>query len=125
MGRKHKGSGANWKDQLKILGGRTFKNLYRNPDLLLTHYAISIVMAIVCGLLYWKVDDTLSGFQNRLGVMFFICALFGFGCLSSMQSFATERLIFLRERANRYYSPGTFFISKVHKDSFIKFLDSF
>ena len=106
-------SGASWFDQLSILSGRTFKNLYRNPDLLLTHYAISVIMAIVCGLLYWKVDDTLSGFQNRLGVMFFICALFGFGCLSSMQSFATERLIFLRERANRYYSPVTYFISKV------------
>ncbi|KAJ3372343.1 hypothetical protein HDU91_003953 [Kappamyces sp. JEL0680] len=108
--------GANWSDQFKILSGRTFKNLYRNPDLLLTQYAISVVLAIVCGLLFWKVDDTLSGFQNRLGVMFFVCALFGFGCLSSMQAFASERLIFVRERANRYYSPITYFTAKVMFD---------
>lgn len=106
-------SGANWVDQFKILSGRTFKNLYRNPDLLRTHYAISIFVAFLCGLLFWKVDDTLAGFQNRLGVMFFVCALFGFGCLSSMQVFASERLIFVRERANRYYSPITYFTSKV------------
>lgn len=107
-------SSANFADQIRILSGRTFKNLYRNPELLLTHYAISIIAAFICGMLYWKVDNTLSGFQNRLGVMFFICALFGFGCLSSMHSFATERLIFLRERANRYYSPITYFLSKVY-----------
>lgn len=106
-------SGANWWDQFKILSGRTFKNLYRNPDLLRTHYAISVIVAFVCGFLFWKVDNTLAGFQNRLGVMFFICALFGFGCLSSMQVFASERLIFMRERANRYYTPFTYFMSKV------------
>jgi ABC-type multidrug transport system ATPase subunit len=106
-------SGANIWGQFKILSGRTLKNLYRNPDLLQTHYVISIVAAVVCGFLFWKVDNTLSGFQNRLGVMFFICALFGFSCLSSMQVFASERAIFVRERANRYYTPFTYFLSKV------------
>ncbi|KAJ2997734.1 hypothetical protein HDV02_005204 [Globomyces sp. JEL0801] len=78
-------AGANWWDQFKILSGRTFVNLYRNPDLLRTQYVLSILIAFICGFLFWKLDDTLAGFQNRLGVMFFICALFGFGCLSSMQ----------------------------------------
>lgn len=106
-------AGANWADQFIILSGRTLKNLYRNPDLLRTHYAISVIVAFICGLLFWKVDNTLAGFQNRLGVMFFICALFGFQCLTSLQAFASERLIFVRERANRYYSPITYFTSKV------------
>ena len=78
-------SGANHWDQFKVVSSRTFKNLYRNPELLKTHYVISVAAAFICGLLFWKVDDTLAGFQNRLGVFFFICALFGFGCLSSMQ----------------------------------------
>ncbi|KAL5039223.1 hypothetical protein BDV3_002607 [Batrachochytrium dendrobatidis] len=104
---------ASWWIQFKILSGRSFKNLYRNPDLLRTHYIISVVIALICGFLFWKIDNTLAGFQNRLGVMFFICAVFGFGCLSSMQIFAAERLIFVRERANRYYSPITYFIPKI------------
>ncbi|KAJ3212142.1 hypothetical protein HDU67_004012 [Dinochytrium kinnereticum] len=57
--------------QFKILSGRTFKNLYRNPDLLRTHYV-----------------------------------------------FAAERLIFVRERANRYYQPITYYTSKVLFDMF-------
>jgi hypothetical protein len=36
---------ANWWTQFTILSGRAFKNLYRNPMLLLTHYAVSIVLA--------------------------------------------------------------------------------
>ncbi|KAJ3297942.1 hypothetical protein HK104_011342 [Borealophlyctis nickersoniae] len=104
---------ATWYTQFKILSNRTFKNLYRNPDLLQTHYAISIVVAVLCGVLFWHLDLTLAGFQNRMGVLFFVCAVFGFGCLSSMQVFASERLIFMRERANHYYSPVTYFTSKV------------
>ena len=30
--------------QFKILSGRSFKNLYRNPMLMLTHYAVSLVL---------------------------------------------------------------------------------
>jgi hypothetical protein len=77
--------GANSWDQFRILSARMLKNLYRNPDLLQTHYVISIIIAFISGVLFWKVDNTLAGFQNRLGVFFFICALFGFSCLSSMQ----------------------------------------
>lgn len=106
-------SRPSWWTQFTILSGRTFKNLVRNPDLLLTHYAISVFVALVSGFLFWKVDNTLAGFQNRLGVMFFITAVFAFSCLSSMQIFASERLVFLRERANRYYAPITYFTSKV------------
>ena len=106
-------SGANHLDQFLVISSRTFKNLYRSPALLKTHYAISVAAAVICGFLFWGVDDTLAGFQNRLGVFFFICALFGFGCLSSMQAFASERLLFKKERANRYYSPAAYFTSKV------------
>lgn len=44
---------------------------------------------------------------------FFILSLFGFSCLTSLGVFANERALFLRERANGYYSPITYFISKV------------
>ncbi|KAJ3036219.1 hypothetical protein HDV00_002973 [Rhizophlyctis rosea] len=71
--------------QFKILSGRTFKNLYRNPDLLRTHYIIAVLVALGLGVLFWRLDNTLAGFQNRMGVLFFVCAVFGFGCLSSMQ----------------------------------------
>lgn len=99
--------------QLSILSSRTFKNLYRNPKLLLTNYALSLLVGLFCGTLYYNVSNDISGFQNRLGLFFFVLALFGFSSLTGLHSFAQERIIFIRERANNYYHPATYYISKM------------
>ncbi|KAF8439184.1 transporter, ABC superfamily [Terfezia claveryi] len=102
-----------WVSQFIILSQRTWKNLYRNPMLMLTHYAIAIVLALLCGYLFYGITDDISGFQNRMGLFFFVLALFGFSTLTSLNVFASERLLFLRERANGYYAPVTYFAAKV------------
>ncbi|KAK2623600.1 hypothetical protein QTJ16_007154 [Diplocarpon rosae] len=99
--------------QFVILSQRTWRNLYRNPMLMLTHYAIAILLAVLSGFLFYGLTDDIPGFQNRLGLFFFILALFGFSTLSSLTVFATERVLFVRERANGYYSPVTYFAAKV------------
>ncbi|TPX31729.1 hypothetical protein SmJEL517_g05000 [Synchytrium microbalum] len=104
---------ASWWDQFLILSGRTFKNLYRNPLLLKLQYILSVGLAIILGLMYYKLGFDLPSFQNRMGLFFFVCVVFALACLSSMQLFASERLIFMRERANGYYSPITYFTSKI------------
>jgi ATP-binding cassette subfamily G (WHITE) protein 2 len=81
--------------------------------LMLTHYAIAILLAVLSGYLFYGLTDDIPGFQNRLGLFFFILALFGFSTLSSLTVFASERLLFVRERANGYYSPITYFVAKV------------
>ncbi|KAJ1980388.1 (ABC) transporter [Dimargaris verticillata] len=109
---------SSWGTQFVILADRTFKNLYRDPLLLLSHYLVSVFLAVLCGLLFYQVTDDISGFQNRMGVFFFMCSLFGFSCLTSLQTFATERVLFMRERANGYYAPITYFAAKVIFDIF-------
>ncbi|KAI1198197.1 hypothetical protein F5X97DRAFT_300192 [Nemania serpens] len=99
--------------QFIILSQRTWRNLYRNPLLMLTHYAIAIVLAVLSGYLFYGLTDDIPGFQNRLGLFFFLLALFGFSTLTSLNVFASERLLFVRERANGYYSPITYFVAKV------------
>ncbi|KAF8330210.1 hypothetical protein F5887DRAFT_896041 [Amanita rubescens] len=104
---------ATWGTQFRILSGRAFKNLYRDPALLTAHYVASIALAVMCGLFFRHVTNDIAGFQNRLGLFFFTLALFGFSCLSSLGLFANERILFMRERANGYYSSFTYFSSKV------------
>lgn len=99
--------------QFAILSRRTWRNLYRNPMLMLTHYAIAIVLAVFLGFLFYGLTDDLKGFQNRLGFFFFLLALFGFSTLTSLTVFATERLLFVRERAKGYYSPIAYYLAKV------------
>lgn len=102
-----------WIRQFMILSQRTWRNLYRNPMLMLTHYAIAILLAVLSGFLFYGLTDDIKGFQNRLGLFFFILALFGFSTLTSLTVFSSERLLFVRERANGYYSPITYFAAKV------------
>ncbi|PRT54145.1 hypothetical protein B9G98_01765 [Wickerhamiella sorbophila] len=102
--------------QFLILSNRTFKNLYRNPMLVLTHYTISVVLGLVCGVLYYRVTNDIAGFQNRLGLFFFVLSLFGFSTLTTLSLFAHERLVFVRERANGYYSPFSYYAAKVLLD---------
>ena len=102
-----------WIRQFVILSKRTWRNLYRNPMLMLTHYAIAILLAVLSGFLFYGLTDDIKGFQNRLGLCFFILALFGFSTLTTLTVFSSERVIFVRERANGYYSPITYFAAKV------------
>lgn len=102
-----------WLGQFMILSRRTWRNLYRNPMLMLTHYAIAILLAVLSGFLFYGLTDDIKGFQNRLGLFFFVLALFGFSTLTSLTVFSSERLLFVRERANGYYSPITYFAAKV------------
>lgn len=104
---------AKFINQLLILCSRTFKNLYRNPKLLLGTYSLSIFMGLFCGFLYYDIDDDISGFQNRLGLFFFFLSYFGFLTLTGLHSFSIERIIFLKERSNNYYHPLSYFISKI------------
>lgn len=99
--------------QFIILSERTWKNLYRNPVLMLTHYATAIVLAVFSGYLFYGLTDDIPGFQNRLGLFIFLLTLFGFSTLTSLNVFATERLLFVRERANGYYVPATYFAAKM------------
>ncbi|KAL2129266.1 hypothetical protein VTI74DRAFT_8003 [Chaetomium olivicolor] len=99
--------------QFILLSQRTWRNLYRNPMLMLTHYAIAILLAVFAGYLFYGLSMDIAGFQNRLGLFFFVLALFGFSTLTSLSVFSQERLLFVRERANGYYSPVTYFAAKV------------
>ncbi|CAK9437344.1 uncharacterized protein LODBEIA_P17220 [Lodderomyces beijingensis] len=102
--------------QVSILSSRTFKNLYRNPRLLLAHYVLSMFVGLFTGYLYYDVKNDISGFQNRLGFFFFLLAFFGFSSLTGLHSFASERIIFVRERANNYYNPLAYYVSKIFCD---------
>jgi ABC-type multidrug transport system ATPase subunit len=99
--------------QFVILSRRTWRNLYRNPMLMLTHYAIAIVLAVFLGFLFYGLTDDIKGFQNRLGLFLFVLSLFGFSSLTILTVFAPERLLFTRERAKGYYSPPAYFAAKV------------
>ncbi|KAI8369430.1 uncharacterized protein BYT42DRAFT_110213 [Radiomyces spectabilis] len=99
--------------ETSLLSSRTFINLYRNPFLFFAHFACSIALGVLLGSLFWQVEMDLSGIQNRLGVLFFMCALLGFASTSALDMFSKERVLYMRERENGYYAPSSYFVAKI------------
>ncbi|KAJ1888281.1 (ABC) transporter, partial [Coemansia sp. IMI 209127] len=102
--------------QFKVLSARIFRHLYRDPTLMLANYVLSIFIGLMCGILFYQLDNSMQGVQNRLGLLIFILAFYGFGCTTSLLVFSEERLLYLRERANAYYDPLAYFLAKVTFD---------
>ena len=109
-------SQASWVQQVLILSSRTFKNVYRNPKLLLGNYLLSVGISVFLGSLYHNVQNDLTGFQNRMGLFFFLILFSGFLAFTGLSSFYLERLIFLKERSNSYYHPSAYYVSKIVSD---------
>ncbi|CAL9730569.1 hypothetical protein MOUN0_J08856 [Monosporozyma unispora] len=107
---------ASFGHQLLILCSRSFKNTYRNPRLLMANYLLTILLSIFLGMVYYDVTNDISGFQNRMGLFFFILTYFGFITFTGLSSFSMERIIFLKERSNNYYLPSAYYISKIISD---------
>ncbi|KAI8924499.1 hypothetical protein BC831DRAFT_465321 [Entophlyctis helioformis] len=104
---------ASFLTQLSVLVDRSWRHFWRQPGLFIAHLAISTILGLFMGGLYWKADSSLGGIQNRLGSIFFLLSLMGFSSLSAISAFSQERLLNMRERATGFYSAGPLFISKV------------
>jgi len=106
-------------NELSVLFWRTAVTMVRNPASMLVHFAISLAMGVLLGVLYWQVGDDLDGFQNRLGGLFFGLTFFGFASLSSLELFIGERVIFLREIKGAYYGAAAYFAPKLLMDALL------
>lgn len=68
--------------QLQYLCGREWKTLKRDKTLFLTHVLTSAVLGVFCGGLYFDTGITISGFQSRVGCLFFLVRSFDVGSIS-------------------------------------------
>ncbi|KAJ7771519.1 hypothetical protein B0H16DRAFT_1364094 [Mycena metata] len=99
--------------QLQYLSGREWKILRRDKSLFLTHVAISSVLGVFCGGLYFQTGITIAGFQSRVGCLFFLGALIAFSSLSALYNVVEIRPLFLRERSSSYYSPTAWLLTRL------------
>lgn len=99
--------------QFLILSKRSFYNFIRNFYLMPAHFGSSAILGLLLGGIYWKLGINLQACQNRVGVIFFMLSVLGFGAMSSLELFVSERVIYTRERANGYYRSMAYFLSKI------------
>ncbi|KAI0648383.1 ABC transporter [Trametes meyenii] len=103
---------ATFLTQLEVLSSREWKVLRRDKTLFLAHVVIAAVLGAFCGGLYFHTDQTIAGFQSRVGSLFFLGALIAFSSLSALYNVVEIRPLFLRERSASYYSPAAWLLSR-------------
>eukprot|EP00667_Euglena_gracilis_P001169 EG_transcript_1168 len=117
-------------EQLPVLFWRGIVGMRRNPLLLWAHLIVTTVLALFVGVLYQHLDDCqsqpvglecqpdLNGIWNRAGGLFFLLAFLALASLSSIDSFQSDRILFIRERASGYYGTAAYLLPKLVLDFF-------
>lgn len=81
------------------LSQRTLRNAVRSPALLMWQITVSIILAVLTGLLYYRLPKTIgSGVQNRLGGIFFVVVNQIFSTATALEPFIKERALFIHVR---------------------------
>ena len=74
-------SGREWKVLRRFVGVTHSRSLWlclliveplRDKTFFLAHIVISALLGVFCGGLYWHIDDSIAGFQSRVGSLFFL-----------------------------------------------------
>lgn len=102
--------------QIGVLVSRSIRHVCRDPSLLLLYNVITVAVALLSGLTFFKLGFDIAGTQNRVG--FCYCGVL-FGALLSMSSidlFVSERILYWREQASGAYTTTAYFISKLIVD---------
>ncbi|GAA95173.1 uncharacterized protein L969DRAFT_53338 [Mixia osmundae IAM 14324] len=107
---------ATFLTQIEALSRREAINLRRDLTLGVMHNLVAICVGLLVGGLFYNVDDSIAGFQSRVGSLFFLGTLLSFSALSALSTSADSRRLFLRERASAYYSPFAWLLSRIMFD---------
>lgn len=99
--------------QLQCVFSRSLKIFLRNPVIFFSHLLLSVGLGFFIGFLYFGIDSTLGGIQNRLGSIFFLQSLIGFAGLSAISTIDSDKTLFIRERSNGFYGYFPYFVCKV------------
>ncbi|KIK59071.1 hypothetical protein GYMLUDRAFT_170096 [Collybiopsis luxurians FD-317 M1] len=104
--------------QFQTLSGREWKTLIRDRTLFFAHVSVAAVLGVFCGGLYFNVDNTVGGFQSRIGCLFLLGSLIAFSSLSALYEIIKIRPLFIRERSAMYYNPTAWLLNRFLFDIF-------
>jgi ATP-binding cassette subfamily G (WHITE) protein 2 len=102
-----------WWHQFKTLTRRCFIDNIRSWPVLMTLLIQNILMALLIGGAFFQIGTSQKSQVRRQPVMFFVVINQGvFAALSVINSFPSERLLILRERAAGTYNVSAYYLAK-------------
>ncbi|KAK9707994.1 hypothetical protein K7432_009885 [Basidiobolus ranarum] len=100
--------------QIKTLTSRTFTNLRRDRMSLLGCFLEALIMSLVTGFLFLNLDNSLSGIQSRIGVIYISSSIHPYLIIVySVYRIAHTIPAFDRDRQDKLYSPFAYLASQL------------
>ncbi|GAA5991262.1 hypothetical protein JCM10908_003228 [Rhodotorula pacifica] len=103
--------------QLKYVVRRTFLAFWRSPDYGFTRLFQHISIALVVGLTFLNVDNSLASLQYRIFAIFFVSVLPGILLSVIEPNFIFARGTFVREASSKMYSPVVFALAQLASET--------
>ncbi|XP_020552901.1 ABC transporter G family member 1 [Sesamum indicum] len=97
--------------EFAVLSKRSFTNSRRMPELFGVRLATVLVTGFILATMFWRLDNSPKGIQERLGFFAFAMSTTFYTCADALPVFLQERYIFMRETAYNAYRRSSYVLS--------------
>ncbi|KAK4425197.1 ABC transporter G family member 1 [Sesamum alatum] len=97
--------------EFAVLSKRSFTNSRRMPELFGVRLATVLVTGFILATVFWRLDNSPKGVQERLGFFAFAMSTTFYTCADALPVFLQERYIFMRETAYNAYRRSSYVLS--------------
>ncbi|KAL2502800.1 ABC transporter G family member 2 [Forsythia ovata] len=97
--------------EVLVIAKRSFTNSKRAPELFGVRFGAVLVTGIILATIFWKLDNTPKGVQERLGFFAFAMSTTFYTCAEAIPVFLLQRYIFVRETSYNAYRRSSYVVS--------------
>ncbi|XVE76289.1 hypothetical protein DITRI_Ditri12bG0160100 [Diplodiscus trichospermus] len=98
--------------EVMVLSRRLLTNSRRMPAKFAVRFGTIVVTGIILATMFWQLDDSPSGVQERLGCIAISIATIFFNCITEVPAFIQERYIFMRETAYNAHRRSSYVLAR-------------
>ncbi|XP_030344642.1 broad substrate specificity ATP-binding cassette transporter ABCG2-like isoform X2 [Strigops habroptila] len=102
--------------QLYWVSKRSLKNLIRSPQASIAQIAVTMLLAVVVGAIFFGVKLDQTGIQNRVGSLFFVTTHHCFSSVSAIELFIRDKKLFVHQYTSGYYRVSAYFLAMLIGD---------
>ncbi|XP_021831370.1 ABC transporter G family member 20-like [Prunus avium] len=97
--------------EIAVISKRSLTNSRRMPELFGIRLGAVLVTGLILATMFWKLDNSPKGVQERLGFFAFAMSTTFYTCAEAIPIFLQERYIFMRETAYNAYRRSSYVLA--------------
>ncbi|KAJ4704781.1 ABC transporter G family member [Melia azedarach] len=97
--------------EMTVIAKRSLRNSSRMPELFGIRLGAVLVTGIILATIFWRLDNSPKGVQERLGFFAFAMSTTFYTCAEAIPVFLQERYIFMRETAYNAYRRSSYVLA--------------